>query len=112
MRFTRCVRALAFAATVLGGNAPVHAQDAPGLAMVRAKMCTNCHGFGGRIVGPGWFDIAARRAGEAGAEAALALRIRLGSLGEWGSTPMPPMPVTEEEAMTMARWVLTRRREP
>jgi len=41
--------------------APALAQDdGAGLALVRAKMRTNCHGFGGRIVGAVWFQVAER----------------------------------------------------
>ncbi|NLU13917.1 MAG: cytochrome C biogenesis protein CcsA, partial [Gammaproteobacteria bacterium] len=37
----------------------------------------------------------------------LALHIKNGSSGVWGPIPMPPNPVTEEEAKILADWVLS-----
>ncbi|WP_415034547.1 c-type cytochrome [Azonexus sp.] len=76
-------------------------------ALAKAKNCTTCHGIGNKIVGPGYKDIAAKRAGEKGAEAALAAKIKNGSKDEWGQVPMPPNLVTDAEASKLARWVLS-----
>lgn len=83
-----------------------------GLAMAsaelaKAKNCTTCHVADKKIVGPSYKDITAKRGGEKGAEAALAGKIKNGSKDEWGQVPMPPNNVTDAEAATLAKWVLT-----
>lgn len=83
--------------------------------LARSKFCMNCHGFGGTIVGPGYRAIAARRASEAGPEQEaqqqlaeqIAKRIRDGSQGQWGQTAMPANAVSAEEALQLARWILS-----
>ena len=76
-------------------------------ALAKAKNCTTCHGIDKKIVGPGYKEIAAKRGAEKGAEAALAIKIKTGSKGEWGQVPMPPNNVTDAEAATLAKWVLS-----
>ena len=78
-------------------------------ALAKAKNCTTCHGIGNKIVGPGYKDIAAKRASEKGAEAALAAKIKAGGKGVWGEVPMPPNNVTPEEATKLAAWVLAQK---
>ena len=76
-------------------------------ALAKAKNCTTCHGIDKKIVGPGYKEIAAKRGAEKGAEAALTAKIKAGSKGEWGQVPMPPNNVTDAEAATLAKWVLS-----
>ena len=76
-------------------------------ALAKAKNCTTCHGLDKKIVGPAYKDIAAKRGAEKGAEAALAAKIKAGSKNEWGQVPMPPNNVTDAEAATLAKWVLS-----
>lgn len=76
-------------------------------ALAKSKNCTTCHGIDRKIVGPAYKDIVAKRAGEKGVEAALAAKIKNGSKGEWGQVPMPPNPVSDAEAATLAKWVLS-----
>ncbi len=54
-------------------------------------------------------DVAAKFAGQAGAEAELAQRIKNGSQGVWGPIPMPPNAVSDDEAQTLAKWVLSQK---
>ncbi|MFV0371128.1 MAG: c-type cytochrome [Azonexus sp.] len=75
--------------------------------LAKAKNCTTCHGIGNKIVGPSYKDIAAKRASEKGAEAALTAKIKNGSKDEWGQVPMPPNQVSDAEAAKLARWVLS-----
>lgn len=75
--------------------------------LAKAKNCTTCHGMANKIVGPSYKDIVAKRAAEKGAEAALAAKIKNGSKGEWGAVPMPPNNVSDAEAATLAKWVLS-----
>ncbi|MCH2221945.1 MAG: c-type cytochrome [Dechloromonas sp.] len=74
--------------------------------LAKAKNCLTCHAADKKIVGPSYKDIAAKRAGEKGAEAALAQKIKAGSKNEWGTVPMPPNNVSDAEAATLAKWVL------
>lgn len=71
-----------------------------------SKNCLACHGMKEAVVGPAFKDVAAKYAGRAGASAMLAEKIRTGSVGVWGQTPMPPNDVTAAEARTLADWVL------
>jgi len=74
--------------------------------LAKAKNCLTCHAADKKIVGPSYKDIVAKRAGEKGAEASLAQKIKAGSKSEWGTVPMPPNNVTDAEAATLAKWVL------
>nr|MBL8411635.1 c-type cytochrome [Dechloromonas sp.] len=75
--------------------------------LAKAKNCLTCHAADKKIVGPSYKDIAAKRASEKGAEASLAGKIKNGSKGEWGQVPMPANNVTDAEAATLAKWVLS-----
>lgn len=75
--------------------------------LAKAKNCLTCHAADKKIVGPSYKDITAKRAGEKGAEASLAAKIKNGSKDEWGQVPMPANNVTDAEAATLAKWVLT-----
>ena len=75
--------------------------------LAKAKNCLACHALDKKIVGPSYRDIVAKRAGEKGAEAALAQKIKNGSKGDWGQVPMQANNVTDAEAATLAKWVLS-----
>lgn len=78
--------------------------------LAKAHLCLSCHAMQGKVVGPGFREIAARYAGQADAAAKLALKIRAGGSGVWGVVPMPANPkVTPEEAKQLAAWVLSTR---
>lgn len=71
--------------------------------------CVACHHEREQIVGPAFFDIALRHFGEDREEVAqmLAVRIREGSVGRWGETPMPANPdLPEDAAIGLAREIL------
>lgn len=84
---------------------PAMAQD--GEALFKSKPCAACHNVDMKMVGPALKDVAAKYAGQEGAVDLLAGHIKNGSQGVWGPMPMPPNPVTEEEAKTLAEWVLS-----
>ena len=75
--------------------------------LAKAKNCMSCHTFDKKIVGPSYKDVATKRKAEKGADVALAGKIKNGSKGEWGMVPMPPNNVTEAEAATLAKWILS-----
>lgn len=83
------------------------AMAADGEALFKSKPCAACHNVDMKMVGPALKDVAAKYAGQEGAAALLAGHIKNGISGVWGSIPMPPNPVTEEEALTLAEWVLS-----
>lgn len=76
--------------------------------LAKSKNCLACHAVDKKLVGPAYKDVAAKYAGDKGAVAALAKKIREGSVGAWGQLPMPANPqVSAEEAKTLAQWVLS-----
>lgn len=104
MTMKKLLFSLSLAAGVLGA-APLQAQD--GQALFSSKPCVACHTVDSQLVGPALKEVAARYAGQEGAVDVLAASIKNGVSGKWGSGAMPPNPVTEEEARTLAEWVLS-----
>ncbi|MFC0710823.1 c-type cytochrome [Azorhizophilus paspali] len=78
-----------------------------GEELYKTKGCTVCHAIDSKLVGPSFKEVAARYAGQAGIADTLAAKIKAGGSGNWGQIPMPPNPVSEAEAKTLAEWVLT-----
>ncbi|HLW04650.1 MAG TPA: c-type cytochrome [Azoarcus sp.] len=74
----------------------------------RAGGCMICHGLEERIVGPGFAEIAVRYSEKEDAADYLVGRIRQGSTGVWGSTPMPPQTqLKDEELAQLVHWILS-----
>ena len=73
---------------LLAGNAL--ADD--GAALMKKNGCATCHQPAAKAVGPSLKAIAAKYAGDAGAAAKLAAKVRKGGSGSWGAMPMPPTP--------------------
>lgn len=86
---------------------PAVAQD--GETLFKSKPCAACHAIDSKLVGPAFKEVAAKYAGQEGATDTLAGHIKNGSQGVWGPIPMPPNPVTEEEAKILAEWVLSQK---
>ena len=84
---------------------PALASD--GEALFKSRPCVACHTVDNKMVGPSLKEIAAKNADVDGAVETLALHIKEGSAGIWGPIPMPPNVVTEEEATTLAQWILS-----
>nr|WP_218118050.1 MULTISPECIES: c-type cytochrome [Pelistega] len=82
-----------------------NAQDAQALA--NAKACMACHNVEAKVIGPSYKDVAAKYASDDKAIDLLVASIKGGSTGKWGSVPMPPNPVTDDEAKTLATWILS-----
>ncbi len=76
-------------------------------ALANAKSCMACHSVAAKVVGPAFKDVAAKYAGQKDAADKLAAKIVNGSSGAWGPVPMPPNPVSADEAKKLATWVLT-----
>lgn len=76
--------------------------------LAKAKNCLACHAQDKKLVGPAYKDIAAKYASDKDAANRLAKKIRDGGVGIWGQVPMPANPqVSEAEAQTLAKWVLS-----
>lgn len=95
------------AVAVLGlavASGPVFAQA----ELAKQKNCLACHAVDKKLVGPSYKDVAAKYKADKDAAAKLAKKIREGGVGVWGQVPMPANPqVNEQEAMSLAKWVLS-----
>ncbi len=86
---SRCIAALTLL-SALGLVLPATAAEPdPGL---RKNGCYACHKDDGRMIGPGFKEVAAKYKGDAGAPERLAGKVRLGGSGAWGQMAMPPHP--------------------
>ncbi len=74
--------------------------------LANRKGCFACHGIKEKKVGPAYVDVAKKYAGKEDALEVLVRSITKGSMGKWGSIPMAPQPVSEEEAKILAEWIL------
>jgi cytochrome c len=80
--------------------------DEPGLAIMRASNCFNCHNFAGKLIGPSYKDIVARYPLSPANTALLTKHIKEGSAGIWGKAPMPTHPeLTTAETETAVKWL-------
>ncbi len=76
--------------------------------LAKAKNCMSCHAVGNKLIGPSYKDVAAKYAGDAGAEERLTQKVLKGGSGAWGAVPMPAnAQVSEAEARTLVKWVLS-----
>ncbi len=91
----------------LGATFLVQPAMADGEELFNTKGCVACHSVDNKIVGPAFKDVAEKYADEEDAAETVASHIKNGSSGAWGPVPMPPNNVTEEEAATLAEWVLS-----
>ena len=79
------VLSVAMAGVMVAGSAT--ATEMPELAV---KMyCTACHTIDKKLLGPTWQDVANKYKGDAGAAAALQIKISKGGSGNWGTLAMP-----------------------
>src|SRR5947209_6381012 len=76
--------------------------------LAKAKNCIACHSVQNKVVGPAFKDVAAKYAGQKGAEDKLVQKVLKGGSGSWGPVPMPPnTQVSEAEAHTLVKWILS-----
>ncbi len=76
-------------------------------ALLASNACLSCHGLTQKIVGPGYHDIAEKYKADQQAQSKLEASIRGGSVGKWGSVPMPPFAALKpEEVKALAAFVL------
>jgi cytochrome c len=95
--------AIVAAVAAFAGDTPAMAND----ALAKKNECFACHSAAKAIVGPAYRDVAARYAGQSGAEDLLVKSIREGSSGKWGDIPMPAHPkLSDADAHRLAKWIL------
>ena len=76
--------------------------------LAKEKNCLACHAVDTKLVGPGYKEVSAKYKGDKTAEGKLVQKILKGGSGVWGPIPMPANPqVSEAEAHTLAKWVLS-----
>jgi cytochrome c len=76
--------------------------------LAKAKNCMACHATASKVVGPAFKDVAAKYAGQKDAEDKLTQKVLKGGSGVWGPVPMPANgQVSEAEAHTLVKWILT-----
>lgn len=93
------------AASVLVSGAAMANAD-----LAKAKNCMACHAIANKVVGPAYKDVAAKYAGQKDAEDKLTQKVLKGGSGVWGAVPMPAnAQVTEAEARTLVKWVLSQK---
>jgi cytochrome c len=100
------------AATALIALAPNPAvAGASGKTLVTKSDCLGCHSIGAnepKKLGPNYFTVATKYAGDKKAADMLSNTIRKGGSGHWGSIPMPAHPsMSEDDAETIATWILS-----
>ena len=75
--------------------------------LARDSGCLACHAVDKKVVGPAYKMVAEKYRGDKDAENKLVEKVLKGSTGVWGEVPMPPNPVSEADAHTLVRWVLS-----
>lgn len=80
-----------------------------GAALLKKGNCMGCHKMEGKLVGPGFKEVAAKYKGDAGAAAHLETKITKGGAGAWGTMPMPAMSnVKPEDVKAMVAYIMTK----
>lgn len=79
-----------------------------GAALMKKNNCTACHQAATKTVGPALKAIAAKYAGDAGAQAKLEKKVRSGGSGNWGTMAMVPAPasISDADISTMVATIL------
>ena len=96
---------IGLAASALASNAAIANAD-----LAKAKNCMACHAIATKVVGPSYKDVAAKYAGQKDAEDKLVQKVMKGGGGVWGPVPMPAnTQVSEAEAQTLVKWVLSQK---
>ena len=76
-------------------------------ALAQAKNCLACHAVDKKLVGPAYTEVSKKYKGNKDAEAMLIKKVINGGGGVWGTIPMPPNPVKEDEAKVLVDWILS-----
>ena len=78
-----------------------------GAALLKKSNCMGCHKMEGKLVGPGFMEVAKKYKGDATAQAKLETKVAKGGAGVWGTMPMPAMNnVKPEDTKAMIAYIL------
>jgi cytochrome c len=77
------------------------------IALLKANGCVGCHSMGtDTLVGPGYGAVGAKYAGKQDLVPTLVDHMLKGTSGNWGSMPMPPQSLSNDDATLVANWVV------
>jgi cytochrome c len=85
---------------------PVARPKVATLELAKKSNCMTCHQVDKKIVGPSFSDVAKKYKDDAAAEGRLVEKVKRGGSGAWGSIPMPPNALKDEDLRTLVKWVL------
>ncbi|MEN9559218.1 MAG: hypothetical protein RLZZ502_429 [Pseudomonadota bacterium] len=102
MRFTSAF--ILAAASIMA--APSFANE----ALAKTAGCTSCHKIDGKLIGPGYKQVAEKYKDDKNAEKALIEKVTNGGKGVWGQIPMPDNKALKaEDIKTLVKWVLAQK---
>lgn len=82
--------------------------QAEGRELIAGSDCVACHKEQGKLIGPGYDEVAQKYQPNDTTITYLANKVIKGGAGNWGNVPMTPHPqFTEEEASKMVRYILS-----
>lgn len=85
--------------------ASLYAAD-PAEKLTARYLCLGCHAVDEVRAGPAFQDVALRYQSQKQASHTLMHSIQNGSVGQWGSTPMPGMPIPDADLKIIVQWIL------
>ena len=77
------------------------------LNLSREGNCTACHQIDKKFIGPGFQQIATKYIADSGAESNLIEKVKTGGSGVWGTIPMPPSALHDEDIRALVKWILS-----
>lgn len=78
--------------------------------LAKKHACFACHTLDKKMVGPSYKDVAAKYRSDKEAAKKLALKVKNGSQGVWGTVPMPPnSAVPDADVNTLVKWILSQK---
>jgi cytochrome c len=79
-----------------------------GESLLKKTNCMGCHKMQGKLVGPGFAEVAKKYGSEPDAAAKLETKISKGGAGVWGTMPMPSMgSIHPDDIKVMVAYILT-----
>jgi cytochrome c len=75
-------------------------------AVAKRNGCMGCHAVDRLVVGPSFENVARAYVNDPSAEATLIEKAKRGGVGQWGRVPMPPLPLGNDDAQLIVRWIL------
>ena len=78
--------------------------------LAKKYACFACHTVDKKMVGPSYKDVAAKYRSDKEAAQKLALKVKNGSQGVWGTIPMPPnSTVPDADINALVKWILSQK---